>query len=207
MGKGLVILGVIVVAVVAIVVLMPGFFTGLFNSTYDHNGKEVDVTADSLFTTPADWPVVPGTSSADPSLYPSTNKTNATFLSTDHRNNIVTYAYRAYSPVGGAVEANNKNIQIHIMVFDTADNAISAYLDVVLNTPGAVKYNKFEQAVKKIETGADSIYIFRDMNVVGYVVVHPGIGDSGQTLTSGNLDTFMVAFEKKIHDAGKKIST
>ena len=197
------IIGVIVVVVVAIVILVPGFFTGLFNSAYDHEGKQVDATADSLFTTPADWWVVPSASSADPALYPSTNITNATFLSTEQAN-IVTYSYRAYSPVGGALAANDKNIQIHIMVFDTAENARAAYASIFISDTAFEKYNKFQEAVTKTVAGGDTFYIIKDMNVVGYVVIHPGIGETGQTLTKGNVDTFMVAFEKKIHDAGKK---
>ena len=111
-----------------------------------------------------------------------------------------------YSP-NGASGALTKNIQLHILVYNTTEKAQLAYSNVVSPDLDFVKYNKFQQAVKKTVAGGDTYYVFRDMNVVGYVVIHPGIGESGQSFTSGNADTFMVALEKKIHDAGKNIST
>jgi len=195
LGKGLAVIGIIAVVAIAVVIFMPGFFTGLFNSAYDHEGKTVDSEAKDFFSGPTDWWVVPESSSANPSLYPSNNVSNAPVAVKTH---IVSYEFRTYSPVGGAVDANHKNVQIHIMVFNTTGNAVTAYNSLVDAT--WEKYGKFQEASKKA-FGADyTLYVFQDLNVVGYAKVVPAEGLSEKD----QINPFMVSIEKKIHDAGKK---
>ena len=209
MAKILIGIGVLVAGVVAVSILMPGFFTGLFNSTFDHDGKHVPwegtdpVSAKDLhISAPMGWTPIESHQTVvaidgKTNLAPKNGAASAPFNDVI-KATVATYEYWAYSPVGGASAAVDKNVQVHIIVFKTVDAAKNGY-NAQINEAWS-KYGKFQQAVT-LTIGGQKNYAIQDMNVV--VLISFVLGDG---IAQKNIDAFMVNLEKKIHDAAVKIT-
>jgi len=196
MGKGKIILAVIVV--VAIAAVAAYFF--IFAEKFDHSKNHVSATADpdTFMPDPFEaeaslvWdPLVPVNTTCPAYAFRATdNPTKTEAIYTGPVTGLQSLQYKTYTHSANSYYANNR-AEIYIMVFDTAANANAFYEGLPALDTG---YSKFE---KSRTDSYGNVYKFIDMNVVGYVKITV----AGTGPTQNQINSMMADIETKIHNA------
>jgi hypothetical protein len=196
--KGIIaVIGIVAVGAVAAMLIFPGALTGLFNSGFDHNknlvpsgnvlARDIEVGM-NVSTNDMTWAVITS------GTYKATEDKNASII--PGKSQMVSYSQTAYSKSGSA--ASSKLVSISLAVFSSTADAKTYGYDPIPKT-GFEKYGKFQEAACIWEISTHGAYIFRDMNVVGYIMF------VDVELTAAQVDKLMADLEKSIHDRSYKL--